>query len=80
MRCCSCNLRVIIVALEEAQDGHVQGVGGGVEMDRDWEVQSFVANRAEVFHKVVAKPLLGFPDVQEATLGTADTVYHISRC
>eukprot|EP00061_Rhincodon_typus_P009316 g32733.t1 len=37
----------IIVALEEAQDGRViQGVGGGVEVVRDWEVLSFVTNRA----------------------------------
>eukprot|EP00061_Rhincodon_typus_P002034 g16420.t1 len=36
----------IVVALEEAQDGHaVQGVGGEVEVVRDWEVQSFVMNR-----------------------------------
>eukprot|EP00061_Rhincodon_typus_P001711 g15534.t1 len=36
----------IVVALEAAQDGHVvQGVGGGVEVVREWEVQLFVANR-----------------------------------
>eukprot|EP00061_Rhincodon_typus_P002265 g17029.t1 len=36
----------IIVALEEAQDGHVvQEVGGEVEVVRNWEVQLFVANR-----------------------------------
>eukprot|EP00061_Rhincodon_typus_P001303 g14353.t1 len=73
--------RCIIVTLQEAEDGHVvQGVGGGVEMVRDWEVQTFVANRAEVFRKAVPEPPFGFPDVEEAKSGTADAVYHIGRC
>eukprot|EP00061_Rhincodon_typus_P000829 g12895.t1 len=62
----------IVVALEEAQDGHVvQGVRGGVEVARDGK--GVVTNRALVLHNVVSKPSLGFPDVEEATSGTADT-------
>eukprot|EP00061_Rhincodon_typus_P013247 g39505.t1 len=71
----------VIVTLEEAQDGHVtQGVGGGVEVVRDWKMLTFVANRAQVLYKAVSKPLLGLPDVEEATSGAADTIDHISGC
>eukprot|EP00061_Rhincodon_typus_P009359 g32806.t1 len=55
-------------------------MGRGVEMVHNWEMQLFSANRVYVFCKAVPKPLLGFPDVEEATSGTANTVYHISRC
>lgn len=33
-----------------------------------------------MFCKAVPEPPLGFPDVEEATPGTADAVYHIGRC
>eukprot|EP00061_Rhincodon_typus_P002900 g18773.t1 len=55
-------------------------MGGGVEVVRDWEVRSLVMNREYVLHKAVSKPLLGFPRVEEATSGTADTIDHISGC
>eukprot|EP00061_Rhincodon_typus_P012991 g39073.t1 len=71
----------VIVTLEEAQDGHViQGVGGRVEMVRDWEVLSFVMNRAQALYKAVSEPPLGLTDVEEATPGTADAIDHISGC
>eukprot|EP00061_Rhincodon_typus_P016947 g45424.t1 len=71
----------IVVALEDAQDGHViQGVGRGVEVVRDWEVLSFVAYRAQVFYKAVSEPPFGLTDVEETTLGTLDTIDHIDRC
>eukprot|EP00061_Rhincodon_typus_P002175 g16815.t1 len=71
----------VIVTLEESQDGHVpQGVGGGVEMVRDWEGLSFVMNRAQVLYKAVSEPPLGLTDVEEATSGTADAIDHIDGC
>eukprot|EP00061_Rhincodon_typus_P008299 g30790.t1 len=77
MRCCSSSFQV---KLEKAQDGHVtQGVGGGVEMVRDWKM-SFVANRAQMLYKAVSKPLFGLTDVEETTLGATDAVDHIDRC
>eukprot|EP00061_Rhincodon_typus_P000694 g12469.t1 len=70
-----------MMTLEKAQGGHViQGVGGGIEVVRDWEVLSFVANRAQVLYKAVSRPPLGLTDVEEATLGAADAVYHINGC
>eukprot|EP00061_Rhincodon_typus_P001014 g13450.t1 len=71
----------VSVTLEESQDGHVtQGVGGGVEMVRNWKVLSFVANRAQILYKAVSKPPLGLTDVEEATSGAVDAVYHIDGC
>eukprot|EP00061_Rhincodon_typus_P009526 g33099.t1 len=68
----------IIVTLEEAQDGHVtQGVGGGVEIVRNWKVLSFVANRAQVLYKVVTEPPLGLTNVEEAISGAVDAIDHI---
>eukprot|EP00061_Rhincodon_typus_P002797 g18490.t1 len=70
----------IVVTLEEAQEGHVvQGVGGGVEVVRDWKVL-FVASRAQVIYKTVSKPPIGLTDVEEAMSGAMDAVDHISRC
>eukprot|EP00061_Rhincodon_typus_P000935 g13227.t1 len=69
-----------VVTLEGAQDGHViQGMGGGVEMVRNRKVV-FVVNRAQVLYKVVSESPLGLTDVEEATLGAADTIDHISKC
>eukprot|EP00061_Rhincodon_typus_P002152 g16750.t1 len=71
----------VIVTLEEAQDGHVaQGMGGGVEVVRDWEVLSFVMTRAQVLYIAVSELLLGLTDVEEATSEAADAVDHISGC
>eukprot|EP00061_Rhincodon_typus_P004829 g23518.t1 len=71
----------VIVILEEAQDGHVgQGVGGGVEVVRNWKVLSFVVNRVQVLCNAVSKPPLGLTDVAEATLEEADAIDHISGC
>eukprot|EP00061_Rhincodon_typus_P002499 g17728.t1 len=71
----------VIVALEEAQGGHViQGVGGGAEVVCDWKVLSFVANRAQVLYKVVSEPLLDLTNVEKATSGAADAVDHIGGC
>eukprot|EP00061_Rhincodon_typus_P004799 g23456.t1 len=49
-------------------------------MVRDWEVLSFVVNRAKVLYKMVSEPLFCFTDVEEATSGTADTIGHIDGC
>eukprot|EP00061_Rhincodon_typus_P002534 g17826.t1 len=69
----------VVVTPEEAQDGHVvQGVGGQVEVVRDWKVLSFVANRA--LYRAVSEPPLGLTDVEEATSGAADAVDHIGGC
>eukprot|EP00061_Rhincodon_typus_P012305 g37948.t1 len=71
----------IVVTLEAAQDGHVtQGVGGGVEVVRNWKVLSFVANRVHVLYKAISEPLLGLTDVEEATSGAVDAIDHIDRC
>eukprot|EP00061_Rhincodon_typus_P004427 g22540.t1 len=71
----------VVVTLEEAQDGHVaQGVGGVVEMVRDWKVLSFVANRAQVLYNAVSKPLLGFTGVEGATSEAADAIDHVDGC
>eukprot|EP00061_Rhincodon_typus_P017072 g45605.t1 len=71
----------VIVTLEEAQDGHViQGVGGGVEVVRNWKVLSFVVNRVQVLYKAISKPPLGLTNVEEATSGPADAIDHIGRC
>eukprot|EP00061_Rhincodon_typus_P014881 g42239.t1 len=71
----------VIVTPEEAQDRHVtQGVGGGVKMVRDQKVLSFVTNRVQMLYKMVFKPLLGFIDVEKATLGAADAVGHTDGC
>eukprot|EP00061_Rhincodon_typus_P018387 g47539.t1 len=43
-------------------------------MVRDWKVLSFVTCRAQVLYKVISEPPLGFTDVEEATLGSADTI------
>eukprot|EP00061_Rhincodon_typus_P001519 g15007.t1 len=70
----------VIETLEEAHDGHVtQGVGGEVEIVREWKVLSFVVNRAQVLYKVLSEPPLGLTNVEEATLGAADAVDHIDR-
>eukprot|EP00061_Rhincodon_typus_P002163 g16790.t1 len=63
-----------VVILEEAQDGHV------VEVVRDQEVLSFVANRVPVLYKAVSEPLLGLTDVEEATSGATDAIDHIDGC
>eukprot|EP00061_Rhincodon_typus_P005118 g24230.t1 len=71
----------VIVTVEEAQDEHVtQGVGGGVKMVGDWKVLSFVAYRVQMLYKAVSESPLGPSDVQEATLGAADTVDYVDRC
>eukprot|EP00061_Rhincodon_typus_P016072 g44091.t1 len=71
----------VIVTLVEAQDGHVaQGVGGGVEMVRDWKVVLFVENRAQVLYKAGSEPPLGLTDVEETTSGAADAVDHVDGC
>eukprot|EP00061_Rhincodon_typus_P008452 g31059.t1 len=71
----------VIVTQEEAQNGHVaQGVGRGVEVVRDWEVLSFVVNRAQMLYRMVSEPPLGLIDVEEATTGAADTIYYIDGC
>eukprot|EP00061_Rhincodon_typus_P002647 g18113.t1 len=81
MRCCSSSFRVVILTLEEAEDGHVtQGVGGGVKMVCNRKVLSFVVYRAQMLYKAVSKLSLGLTDVQEATSGAADAVDHISGC
>eukprot|EP00061_Rhincodon_typus_P011038 g35763.t1 len=41
---------------------------------------SFVTYREQVLYKTVSEPLLGLPDVEEATSGAADTVDHIDGC
>eukprot|EP00061_Rhincodon_typus_P011427 g36420.t1 len=71
----------IIVALEAAQDGHVtQGVGGGAKMVDNWKVLSFVTCRAQTLYKTVSKSTLGLTNVEEATLGAADTVDQVDGC
>eukprot|EP00061_Rhincodon_typus_P007264 g28793.t1 len=71
----------VVVTLEEAQDGHVvQGVGGGVEVVRDWKVLSFVTNRVQMFYKAVSEPLFGLTDVEEATPGAANAIDRIGGC
>eukprot|EP00061_Rhincodon_typus_P004045 g21620.t1 len=70
----------VIVALEEAQDGHVtRGVGGGVKMVGDRKVLSFVMYRVHMLYKVVSEPLLGLTNVEEATLGATDTVDQVDN-
>eukprot|EP00061_Rhincodon_typus_P003821 g21051.t1 len=49
-------------------------------MVRDWEVLSFVVNRAQVLYKAVSEPALGLPDVEEATSGTADAIDQVGGC
>eukprot|EP00061_Rhincodon_typus_P002995 g19031.t1 len=71
----------VIVTLEEAQDGHVnQGVGAGVKMVRDRKVLSFVVYRAQILYNVVSESPLGLTNVEEATLGPADTVDQVDGC
>eukprot|EP00061_Rhincodon_typus_P000849 g12974.t1 len=78
MRCCSCD---VIVTLEEAQDGHVaQALGGRVKMVGDQQVLSFVTYRAQMLNKTVSESTLGLTDVEEATLGAADTVDQVGGC
>eukprot|EP00061_Rhincodon_typus_P001397 g14695.t1 len=68
----------VIVTLEKAQGGHAtQGVGGRVEIVRDWKVLLFVINRGQMLYKVVSEPPFGLTDVEEATSGAADAVDHI---
>eukprot|EP00061_Rhincodon_typus_P001742 g15640.t1 len=71
----------VIVTLEEVQDEYVtQGVGGGVEIVRDWKVLSFVMNRGQMLYKVVSEPPLDLTNEAEATSGTADAIDHIDGC
>eukprot|EP00061_Rhincodon_typus_P004119 g21795.t1 len=71
----------VIVALEEAQDGHVtQGVGGEVKMVGDQKVLSFVAYRAQMLYEMVSMSTFGFTDIEEATSGAADTVDQVDGC
>eukprot|EP00061_Rhincodon_typus_P003272 g19685.t1 len=71
----------VIVTLEEAQDERVAlGVGGAVEMVRDWKVFSFVMNRGKVLYKAFSEPPLDLTDIEEATSGAVDAVDHIDGC
>eukprot|EP00061_Rhincodon_typus_P000195 g10872.t1 len=71
----------VIVALEEAQDGHVvQGVGEGVKMVGNRKVLSFVAYRVQMLYEMVSESTLGLTDVKEATSGAADTVDQVDGC
>eukprot|EP00061_Rhincodon_typus_P001902 g16087.t1 len=65
----------IIVALEEAQDGHtIKAVRGGVKMVGDRKVLLFIVYRAQMLYETVPKSVLGLTDVEEATSGAADAV------
>eukprot|EP00061_Rhincodon_typus_P006117 g26416.t1 len=49
-------------------------------MVRDWKVLLFVAYRTQMLYKMVSESPLGLTDVEEATLGAADTVDQVGRC
>eukprot|EP00061_Rhincodon_typus_P008061 g30329.t1 len=71
----------VIMALEEAQDGHVtHGVEGGIEIVRHQKALSFFGNRAQTVYKAVTEPPLGLTDVGEATSGAVDAIDHIDGC
>eukprot|EP00061_Rhincodon_typus_P005862 g25878.t1 len=76
MRCCSSKFTSgIIETLEEAQDGHVtQGVGGAIKMVGNRKMLLIIAYRVQKLCESVTESVLGFIDVQEATLGATDTV------
>eukprot|EP00061_Rhincodon_typus_P009801 g33580.t1 len=69
-----------IVAQEKAQDGHViQGVGRGIRMVGERKVLSFVAYRAQMLYETVSESTLCLTDVEEATLGAADTIDQVAE-
>eukprot|EP00061_Rhincodon_typus_P014932 g42323.t1 len=71
----------VIVTLEGTQDGHVtQGLGKGIKIVGDRKVLSFVVYKAQMLYKTVSESKLGLTDVEEATLGAADTVDQVDRC
>eukprot|EP00061_Rhincodon_typus_P000494 g11888.t1 len=71
----------VIVILQEAQDGHVtQGVGGGVKMDGNQKVLSFVMYRAQMLYKTVSDSMHGLTNVEEATSRAVDTVDQVDGC
>eukprot|EP00061_Rhincodon_typus_P015943 g43896.t1 len=75
------NLGGVIVASEEAQDGHVtQGMGGAVKMVDDRKVLSFFAYRVQMLYKTFSKSMLGLTDVEKATLGAVESVDQVGRC
>eukprot|EP00061_Rhincodon_typus_P012090 g37584.t1 len=68
---------VVIVALEEAQDGHItQGVGRGVEMVHNRKVLSFVANRVQAFQKATSWS----HQCRGGHIGSSDAIDHIDGC
>eukprot|EP00061_Rhincodon_typus_P001870 g16006.t1 len=71
----------VIMALEEAQDGHfTQGVEGCVKMVDHQKVLLFVTYRAQMLYETVSESTLGLTNVEEATSGAADTIVQIDGC
>eukprot|EP00061_Rhincodon_typus_P014258 g41174.t1 len=71
----------VIVALEEAQDGHVtKGVGGGVKMVGNQKVLLFVMCRVQMLHETVPESALGLTDVEETISGATDAVEQVGGC
>eukprot|EP00061_Rhincodon_typus_P003146 g19401.t1 len=52
---------------------------GGVKIEGDRKVLSFVAHRAQMLFKTVSESMLGLTDVEEATSAAADALDHIDR-
>eukprot|EP00061_Rhincodon_typus_P007221 g28702.t1 len=49
-------------------------------MAADQKVLSFVAYRAQMLYKIVSESTFGLTDVEEATLGSVDTVDQVDGC
>eukprot|EP00061_Rhincodon_typus_P017139 g45702.t1 len=71
----------IIVALEEAQDGHVaKGVGGGIEMAGNRKMLLITEYRVQMLHELVTKSAFGLNNVEEISSGATDTVDQAGGC
>eukprot|EP00061_Rhincodon_typus_P010969 g35640.t1 len=61
----------VIVALEEAQDGHVtQGVGGRAKMVSDRKVVLIIVYKVQMLHELVPKSVLGLINVEGGHIGS----------
>eukprot|EP00061_Rhincodon_typus_P004476 g22695.t1 len=65
--------RVVIVALEEAQNGHVtQELRGGIKMVGELKVLPFVVYRVQMLYQMISKSMFSLTNVEETTSGAAD--------
>eukprot|EP00061_Rhincodon_typus_P017199 g45786.t1 len=64
-----------IVAVEEAQDGHVaKGVGGGIKMVGKWKVVLIEVYQLKMLRETVTESALGLPNIQETASGATDSI------